>query len=84
MAGCSQLTAAQTCNLTLAFQDPFQQYQARLRAYVSNLTSHWTVSSWFQPLTDSERAQICVLAQATLLAGVILLFLSSQSCVRTS
>nr|CAD67764.1 class II cytokine receptor CRFB3 [Tetraodon nigroviridis]CAD79445.1 cytokine receptor CRFB3 [Tetraodon nigroviridis] len=53
VAACSQLTAAQTCNLAQAFRDPFGQYQARVRAFVSNLTSPWTVSSWFQPLTDT-------------------------------
>lgn len=54
VAGCSRLTAAQTCDLTLAFRDPLGRYRARVRGYVSNLTSAWTVSSWFQPLTDSE------------------------------
>lgn len=58
VAACSRLTAGQTCNLTQAFEDPFDQYRARVRGFVSNLTSHWTVSTWFQPLTDSERAQI--------------------------
>lgn len=58
VAGCSQLTAAQTCNLTLALEEPFGIYQARVRGYVSNLTSPWTVSSWFQPLTDSESRRL--------------------------
>uniref|UniRef100_A0A674NTS4 Interferon/interleukin receptor domain-containing protein n=1 Tax=Takifugu rubripes TaxID=31033 RepID=A0A674NTS4_TAKRU len=53
VAGCSRLKAGRTCNLTRAFEDPFDQYQARVRGFVSNLTSRWTVSEWFQPLTDT-------------------------------
>ncbi|XP_056910082.1 interferon alpha/beta receptor 2-like isoform X2 [Takifugu flavidus] len=53
VAGCSRLKAGRTCNLTRAFEDPFDQYQARVRGFVSNLTSRWTVSKWFQPLTDT-------------------------------
>lgn len=63
MAGCSRLKAGRTCNLTRAFEDPFDQYKARVRGVVSNLTSPWTVSPWFQPLTDSEIKQsVCVVA----------------------
>lgn len=97
MAGCSRLKAGRTCNLTRAFEDPFDQYKARVRGVVSNLTSPWTVSPWFQPLTDSEIKQsvcvwsrvsippICTLAPA-ILARLTLLWdgLSPQSRAGTS
>ncbi|XP_027146557.1 interferon alpha/beta receptor 2 isoform X2 [Larimichthys crocea] len=53
VAGCSELTAGQTCNLTQAFKDPFDHYQARVQAFTPNRTSNWTMSGWFQPLTDT-------------------------------
>uniref|UniRef100_A0A3Q3X319 Interferon/interleukin receptor domain-containing protein n=1 Tax=Mola mola TaxID=94237 RepID=A0A3Q3X319_MOLML len=53
VAGCLRLTAGQTCNLTRAFRDPFDQYQARVRAFAPNRTSGWTLSRRFQPLTDT-------------------------------
>lgn len=54
VAVCSELKARQTCNLTKAFKDPFDHYKARVQAIVLNQTSNWTVSEWFQPLSDSE------------------------------
>ncbi|XP_070831844.1 interferon alpha/beta receptor 2-like isoform X2 [Chaetodon trifascialis] len=53
VADCSKLTAGQTCNLTRAIRDPFDYYQARVRAFAANRTSNWTVSEQFQPLSDT-------------------------------
>ncbi|XP_076602986.1 interferon alpha/beta receptor 2-like isoform X2 [Chaetodon auriga] len=53
VADCSKLTAGQTCNLTRAFRDPFDYYQARVQAFAANRTSNWTVSEQFQPLSDT-------------------------------
>ncbi|XP_070770628.1 interferon alpha/beta receptor 2-like [Enoplosus armatus] len=53
VAGCSELTARQTCNLNRAFKDPFIRYRARVRAFTPTQTSNWTVSGQFQPLTDT-------------------------------
>lgn len=49
-----ELTAGQTCNLTRAFKDPFDHYQARVQAFTPTQTSSWAVSRRFQPLSDSE------------------------------
>nr|XP_020442456.1 interferon alpha/beta receptor 2-like isoform X4 [Monopterus albus] len=53
VAGCSELMAGQTCNLTKVFKDPYDKYQARIQAFTPTQTSNWTVSQWFQPLTDT-------------------------------
>lgn len=59
MQDCSDLKTGQTCNLTGHFLDVFDYYRARVRAFVSNQTSKWTVSREFQPLSDSETPQHC-------------------------
>ncbi|KAI3356618.1 hypothetical protein L3Q82_017828 [Scortum barcoo] len=53
VAGCLELTAGQTCNLTRAFRDPFALYQARIQAFTPTQTSNWTSSGGFQPLSDT-------------------------------
>ncbi|KAM9347609.1 interferon alpha/beta receptor 2-like [Symphorus nematophorus] len=53
VAGCVKLTARQTCNLTRAFNGQFDHYRARVQASTPNQTSNWTVSGWFQPLSDT-------------------------------
>ncbi|XP_047456637.1 interferon alpha/beta receptor 2-like isoform X2 [Mugil cephalus] len=50
---CAELKAGQTCNLTKALKDPYDDYKARVQAVALNRTSNWTVSGWFQPLTDT-------------------------------
>ncbi|XP_040003875.1 cytokine receptor family member b2 isoform X2 [Xiphias gladius] len=50
---CLELTAGQICNLTRVFKDPYTQYKARVQAFTPTQTSNWTVSAWFQPLTDT-------------------------------
>ncbi|KAG7503295.1 interferon alpha beta receptor 2-like isoform X1 [Solea senegalensis] len=54
VSGCSELTAGQMCNVTRAFKDQYNQYKARVQAFTATQTSNWTVSRWFQPLSDSE------------------------------
>ncbi|XP_034077316.1 interferon alpha/beta receptor 2-like isoform X2 [Gymnodraco acuticeps] len=53
LAACTQLTAGQKCNLTRAFKDRYEQYQARIQAFTLSQTSNWTVSEKFLPLTDT-------------------------------
>ncbi|KAL3056734.1 hypothetical protein OYC64_019256 [Pagothenia borchgrevinki] len=53
LAKCAQLTAGQKCNLTRAFKDRYEQYQARVQAFTPSQTSNWTVSGKFLPLTDT-------------------------------
>ncbi|KAI4805485.1 hypothetical protein KUCAC02_010099 [Chaenocephalus aceratus] len=53
LAACAQLTAGQKCNLTRAFKDRYEQYQARVQAFTLSQTSNWTVSEKFLPLTDT-------------------------------
>ncbi|XP_022609674.1 interferon alpha/beta receptor 2-like isoform X3 [Seriola dumerili] len=53
VVGCLELKAAQMCNLTTAFKDPYTQYRARVQAFTATQTSNWTVSGWFQPLSDT-------------------------------
>ncbi|XP_069010509.1 interferon alpha/beta receptor 2-like isoform X1 [Embiotoca jacksoni] len=53
VVSCSELTAGQTCNLTKAFKDPFDHYQARVQAAVPGQKSGWTVTGLFQPLSDT-------------------------------
>ncbi|KAM6934558.1 interferon alpha/beta receptor 2-like [Xenentodon cancila] len=50
---CSELTVGQTCNLTKAFNDPFDYYRAQVQAREGNRKSSWTVSDEFQPLSDT-------------------------------
>ncbi|XP_034416744.1 interferon alpha/beta receptor 2-like [Cyclopterus lumpus] len=53
VAACLKLTAGQTCNLTRAFKDPLNHYQARVQAFTPTQTSNWTMSGQFQPLSDT-------------------------------
>ncbi|XP_071341655.1 interferon alpha/beta receptor 2-like [Trachinotus anak] len=53
VVGCLELKAGQICNLTTAFKDPYSQYRARIQAFMPTQTSNWTVSEWFQPLSDT-------------------------------
>ncbi|XP_023273357.1 interferon alpha/beta receptor 2-like isoform X1 [Seriola lalandi dorsalis] len=53
VVGCLELKAAQMCNLTTAFKDPYTQYRARVQAFTATQASNWTVSGWFQPLSDT-------------------------------
>ncbi|XP_026233253.1 interferon alpha/beta receptor 2-like isoform X2 [Anabas testudineus] len=53
VSGCLELLAEQTCNLTMVFKDPYDHYQARIKAFTSNQTSNWTLSGVFQPLSDT-------------------------------
>nr|XP_043907769.1 interferon alpha/beta receptor 2-like isoform X1 [Solea senegalensis] len=53
VSGCSELTAGQMCNVTRAFKDQYNQYKARVQAFTATQTSNWTVSRWFQPLSDT-------------------------------
>ncbi|XP_063744617.1 interferon alpha/beta receptor 2-like isoform X2 [Eleginops maclovinus] len=53
LAACAKLTAGQKCNLTRAFKDHFEHYQARVQAFTLTQTSNWTVLGGFQPLTDT-------------------------------
>uniref|UniRef100_UPI0037E8DDD9 interleukin-20 receptor subunit alpha-like isoform X1 n=1 Tax=Semicossyphus pulcher TaxID=241346 RepID=UPI0037E8DDD9 len=53
VASCSELTAGQTCDLTRTFKDPFDYYQARVKAFTSSQTSNWSESRNFQPVTDT-------------------------------
>ncbi|XP_041663220.1 interferon alpha/beta receptor 2-like isoform X2 [Cheilinus undulatus] len=53
VAACSDMADGQTCNLTKVFNDPFESYQARVRAFTSSQTSNWTLSGPFQPITDT-------------------------------
>ncbi|KAF7656977.1 hypothetical protein LDENG_00033720 [Lucifuga dentata] len=53
VAGCLELTAGQTCNLTRAFKDPFRHYQARVQACTPTQACNGTLSRQFQPLTDT-------------------------------
>ncbi|KAK2839397.1 hypothetical protein Q5P01_013137 [Channa striata] len=50
---CLELTVGQTCNLTRMFKDPYEHYQARIQAFTPAQTSSWTLSGWFQPLSDT-------------------------------
>uniref|UniRef100_A0A147AX25 Interferon alpha/beta receptor 2 n=1 Tax=Fundulus heteroclitus TaxID=8078 RepID=A0A147AX25_FUNHE len=53
VAGCQELTAGQTCNLTEKLKDVWDLYTAQVRASRTNQTSQWTRSREFQPLTDT-------------------------------
>nr|XP_019955164.1 PREDICTED: interferon alpha/beta receptor 2-like [Paralichthys olivaceus] len=53
VVGCSELTAGQMCNLTRVFTDLYTHYKARVQAFTTAQTSSWTVSTWFQPLSDT-------------------------------
>nr|XP_046261168.1 interferon alpha/beta receptor 2-like isoform X3 [Scatophagus argus] len=53
VAGCLELTAGQTCSLTQAFNETFDEYEARVQAFTPNQTSKWTASKRFQPLADT-------------------------------
>uniref|UniRef100_A0A3Q3L8T1 Interleukin 10 receptor, beta n=1 Tax=Mastacembelus armatus TaxID=205130 RepID=A0A3Q3L8T1_9TELE len=53
VGGCLKLKAGQRCNLTRVFKDPYDQYQARVQAFTPTQTSNWTLSEWFQPLSDT-------------------------------
>ncbi|KAG7239135.1 hypothetical protein INR49_030016 [Caranx melampygus] len=51
--GCLKLVVGQMCNLTTAFKNLNSRYQAQVQAFTTNQTSNWTVSKWFQPLSDT-------------------------------
>ncbi|XP_073329617.1 interferon alpha/beta receptor 2-like isoform X2 [Pagrus major] len=53
VAGCSELTAGQTCNLTRVFKEPSDRYTARVQAFTAGQKSDWTESAAFQPLLDT-------------------------------
>lgn len=54
VSACEALTAGQTCSLTRAFKDPFDDYVARVQAFTASRRSRWTVAEHFQPASDSE------------------------------
>jgi len=54
VAACLKLAAGHTCDLTRAFKDPLNHYQARVQAFTPTQTSNWTSSGPFRPLSDSE------------------------------
>ncbi|TNN53002.1 Interferon alpha/beta receptor 2 [Liparis tanakae] len=53
VAACLKLAAGQTCDLTRAFKDPLNHYQARVQAFTPTQTSDWTSSGPFWPLSDT-------------------------------
>uniref|UniRef100_UPI003AAD1625 interferon alpha/beta receptor 2-like isoform X1 n=1 Tax=Centroberyx gerrardi TaxID=166262 RepID=UPI003AAD1625 len=53
VAGCLELTARQTCNLTRPFKDPLDQYRARVQAFTPSQVSNWTLSGLFHPVIDT-------------------------------
>ncbi|KAF0026095.1 hypothetical protein F2P81_020832 [Scophthalmus maximus] len=53
VVGCLELTPGQMCNLTRVFKNPYTQYKARVQAFTPSLTSNWTVTGWFLPLSST-------------------------------
>uniref|UniRef100_A0A667Z193 Interferon/interleukin receptor domain-containing protein n=1 Tax=Myripristis murdjan TaxID=586833 RepID=A0A667Z193_9TELE len=53
VAGCLELAATQTCNLTGEFTETLQQYQARVQAFTPTQESNWTLTGHFTPYTDT-------------------------------
>lgn len=53
VAGCAELMAGQTCNLTNTLKDAFDFYTGQVRAFRTNQTSKWTRSKQFHPLSDT-------------------------------
>lgn len=53
VAACVALKAGQTCDLTRAFKDPFDDYVARVQAFTETQRSNWTEAKRFQPLSDT-------------------------------
>ncbi|XP_056266821.1 interferon alpha/beta receptor 2-like isoform X2 [Pseudoliparis swirei] len=53
VAACLKLAAGHTCDLTRAFKDPLNHYQARVQAFTPTQTSNWTSSGPFRPLSDT-------------------------------
>ncbi|XP_071402966.1 interferon alpha/beta receptor 2-like isoform X2 [Centroberyx affinis] len=53
VAGCLELTARQTCNLTRPFKDSLDQYKARVQAFTPSQVSSWTLSEQFHPVIDT-------------------------------
>ncbi|XP_067458960.1 interferon alpha/beta receptor 2-like isoform X1 [Thunnus thynnus] len=75
VASCSELTAGQTCDLTRAFQEPFDHYYARVQAFTPTQKSDWKISRQFQPLSDTVMGPLdvsvsgcgnCLLVQVSL------------------
>ncbi|KAK7938425.1 hypothetical protein WMY93_001751 [Mugilogobius chulae] len=50
---CARMNAGQQCNLTLVLKDPLDGYQVRVRAFTPTLSSKWTESALFQPMSDT-------------------------------